>query len=91
MASVLALGVVWNRGVGAGGGQGAIAQPLKNAQGEILFFFRLSTLGSIITKQGFGAIFGVFSTKCFKFYLYLPITHFFWLEKAGRTAYNPPG
>ena len=54
-------------------------------------FFRLSTLGSIITKQGFGAIFGVFSTKCFKFYLYLPITHFFLLEKAGRTAYNPPG
>jgi hypothetical protein len=39
-------------------------------------FFRLSTLGSIITKQGFGAIFVVFSTKCFKFYLYLPITHF---------------
>ena len=39
-------------------------------------FFRLSTLGSITTKQGFGAIFGVFSTKCFKFYLYLPITHF---------------
>jgi hypothetical protein len=35
------------------------------------FFFRLSTLGSIITKQGFGAIFGVFSTKCFKFYLVL--------------------
>jgi hypothetical protein len=27
-------------------------------------------------KQGFGAIFDVFSTKCFKFYLYLPITHF---------------
>jgi hypothetical protein len=53
-------------------------------------FFRLSTLGSIITKQGFGAIFGVFSTK-FKFYLYLPITHFFLLAKAGRTAYNPPG
>jgi hypothetical protein len=26
--------------------------------------FRLNTLGSIITKQGFGAIFGVFSTKC---------------------------
>jgi hypothetical protein len=42
-----------------------------------LFFFRLSTLGSIITKQGFGAIVGVFSTKCFKFYLYLPITLFF--------------
>ena len=40
-------------------------------------FFRLGTLGSIIKKQGFGAIFGVFSTKCFKFYLYLPITHFF--------------
>jgi hypothetical protein len=40
-------------------------------------FFRFSTLGSIITKQGFGSIFGVFSTKCFKFYLYLPITHFF--------------
>ena len=56
-----------------------------------LFFFRLSTLGSIITKQGFGAIFGVFSTKCFKFYLYLPITHFVLLAKAGRTAYNPPG
>jgi hypothetical protein len=55
------------------------------------FFFRLSTLGSIITKQGFGAIFGVFSTKCFKFYLYLQITHFFLLAKAGRTAYNPPG
>jgi hypothetical protein len=28
---------------------------------RFLFFFRLSTLGSIITKQGFGAIFGVFS------------------------------
>ena len=46
-----------------------------------LFFFRLSTLGSIITKQGFGAIFGVFSTK-FKFYLYLPITHFFLANKS---------
>jgi hypothetical protein len=49
--------------------------------------FRLSTLGSIITKQGFGAIFGMFSTKCFKFYLYLSITHFFLLAKARRTAY----
>jgi hypothetical protein len=46
-------------------------------------FFRLSTLGSITTKQGFGAIFGVFSTKCF--------THFVLLAKDGRTAYNPPG
>jgi hypothetical protein len=27
----------------------------------------------------------------FKFYLYLPITHFFLLAKAERTAYNPPG
>ena len=56
-----------------------------------LFFFRLSTLVSITTKQGFGAIFGVFSSKCFKFYLYLPITHFVLLTKDGRTAYNPPG
>jgi hypothetical protein len=39
--------------------------------GFSLFFFRLGTLGSIITTQGFGAIFGLFSTKCFKFYLYL--------------------
>jgi hypothetical protein len=42
-----------------------------------VFFPFFGTLGTIITKQGFGAIFGVFSTKCFKFYLYLPITHFF--------------
>ena len=56
-----------------------------------LFSLFFSTLGFIITKQGFGTIFGVFSTKCFKFYLYLPITLFFLLAKAGRTAYNPPG
>jgi hypothetical protein len=54
-------------------------------------FFELSTLGSITTKQGFGAIFGVFSTKCFKFYPYLPIAHFVLLAKDGRTAYKPPG
>ena len=59
----------------------------QRRRGFFLSFFRLSTLGSITTKQGFGAIFGVFSTKCLKFYLYLPITHFFLLEK----AYNPPG
>jgi hypothetical protein len=41
------------------------------------------TLGSITTKQGFGAIFGMLSTKCFKFYLYLPITHFVLLAKDG--------
>jgi hypothetical protein len=43
-----------------------------------VLFFRLSTLGSMITKQGFGAIFGVFFTKCFKLYLYLANTHVFW-------------
>jgi hypothetical protein len=58
---------------------------------DAFFFSIFFRLGSIITKQGFGAIFGMFSTKCVKFYLYLPITHFFLLEKAGRTAYNPPG
>jgi hypothetical protein len=62
----------------------------QKRRGFFSLFFRLSTLGSIIKKQGFGAIFGVFSTKCFKFYLYLPITLFL-LAKAGRTAYNPPG
>jgi hypothetical protein len=40
-------------------------------------WLKITTLESIITKQGFGAIFGMFTTKCFKFYLYLPITHFF--------------
>jgi hypothetical protein len=55
-------------------------------------FFRLSTLGSIITKQGFGANFGVFSTKCCKFYLYIFADYtVFLLAKAGRTAYNKPG
>ena len=46
-------------------------------------FFRLSTLGSIITKQGFGAILAGFSTKSFKFYLYLSITHCFRWQKLG--------
>ena len=48
-------------------------------------FFRLSTLGSIITKQGFG----VFSTKCFKFYLYLPITHFCFASKSRAYSLQP--
>jgi hypothetical protein len=56
-------------------------------------FFRLGTLGSIITKQGFGAIFGVFSTKCFKFYLYLPITRvkIKLLEREIYMLHNPWG
>ena len=55
----------------------------------LLFFFRLSTLGSIITKQGFAAIFGEFSTKCFKFYLYLPIIHFFLASKSRTYSLQP--